>query len=163
MPRVTFTLASAEELPYSDSYFDFVFARGAVLAFEIPKALLELNRVLKPGGKLWISLHRWKDIRWILKETLHAHPVKTVLFGTYVVTNSVLFHSTGKLIRYPLNRSRVMTFQTEKRMRRELEKAGFGAIQISDSKFLVMEADKTGTLLELKEQVHEHGVVGKTA
>jgi ubiquinone/menaquinone biosynthesis C-methylase UbiE len=143
LPRATFTPAKAEELPYEDSYFDFVFARGAVATFEIPKALRELNRVLKPGGKLWISLHRWKDILWILKGTLHAHPIKTFLFGTYVVMNSALFHGTGKLIRYPLNRSRILTFQTERRMRRELQKAGFTAIQVSDNKFFVMEADRT--------------------
>lgn len=163
LPRATFTLAKAEELPYEDSYFDFVFARSAVFVFEIPKNLLELNRVLRPGGKLWISLHRWKDIRWVLKGTLHAHPIKTVLFGAYVLMNSVLFHCTGKLIRYPLNRSRIMTFQTEKRMRRELQRAGFTGIQVPDSKFFVMEADATVTLLQFSKAARQKASVGKIA
>lgn len=162
LPQATFVHARAEELPYEDSYFDFVFARGAVLHFEIPRALRELNRVLEPGGKLWISLHRWKDIRSILKGTLKAHPIKTSLFGAYAAINSVFFHCTGKLIRYPLNRSRIITFQTEKRMRRELQKAGFEAIQVLDSKFLVMEAEKTGALHQLRMVVSQTSV-GKTA
>jgi len=132
------------------------------LHFEIPKALRELNRVLKPGGKLRISLHGWKDIRWILNGTIRAHPIKTSLFGAYAAMNSVFFHCTGTLIRYPLNRSRIMTFQTEKRMRRELQKAGFGAIQVLDSKFLVMEAEKTRALHQLRKVVLQTSL-GKTA
>lgn len=144
LPHAKFSLAKAEELPYEDSYFDFVYARGAVFVFDIPRALRELNRVLKPGGTLWISLHRWKDIRFTLKGTLHRDPLKTIVFGGYVAMNSTLFHYTGKLVRYPLNRSRMMTFQTETRMRRELQKAGFEAIRVSGAKFFVMEADKIG-------------------
>ena len=142
MPQATFSVGRAEKLPYPDSYFDFVFARGAVLAFDIPKALGEFNRVLKAGGRLWLSLHRWKDIRSILVDTLRTRPVRTIFFGAYVAMNSTLFHFTGKPVHYPLNRSRIMTFQTETRMRRELQKAGFGGIRFSSGNFLVVSSDK---------------------
>jgi ubiquinone/menaquinone biosynthesis C-methylase UbiE len=142
LPQATFNHATAEKLPYAGSYFDFVFSRGAVLAFDIPLALREFNRVLKPGGRLWISLHQWKDIRFILDGTWHTHPIKTAIFGIYVALNSALFHYTGRIIRYPLNRSRIVTFQTESRMREELQKAGFGGIRVSRSNYFVMESDK---------------------
>jgi len=142
LPQATFSLARAEELPYPDSYFDFVFSRGATLAFEIPKALLEINRVLRVGGRLWLSLHRWKDIRFILGGDFRARPLRTLAFGAYAAMNSGLFHYTGKLVPYPLNRSRIMTFQTETRMRRELQRAGFGGIRFPEGRFFVVSAYK---------------------
>ena len=60
--------------------------------------------------------------------------------------NSALFHYTGEVVRYPLNRSRIMTFQTEKRMQRELQKAGFAEITFSRGTYLVAEADKVQAL-----------------
>jgi len=142
LPHATFSFAKAEELPYENSYFDFVFARSTAYLLDIPKALGELNRVLRPGGRLWISLHRWGDIRVLLREPFYDHPIKTTAFGTYVAVNSALFHFTGCLVRYPLNRSRIMTFQTEDRMRKELQKAGFGRIRVSGNRFFVIEAEK---------------------
>jgi len=163
LPHATFNIARAEELPYEDSYFDFVFARSSMFAFDIPGALLELNRVLKPGGRLWVSLHRWKDIRFFLRDSLHDHPIKTTVFGAYVAMNSALFHCTGKVARYPLNRSRTMTFQTETRMRRELQKAGFGRIRVSDARFFVIESDKLDPVIRLKEWLGLHKSIRKIA
>ena len=37
VPQATFSVARAEQLPYPDSYFDFVFSRGVTAAIEIPK------------------------------------------------------------------------------------------------------------------------------
>lgn len=163
MPQAKFSYAKAEELPYEDCYFDFVFARSAVFAFDIPRALRELNRILKPGGRLWISLHRWKDIRFFLRDTWHDHPAKTTLLGTYVAINSVLFHYTGRLVRYPLNRSRMMTFQTETRMRRELQKAGFEKLRVSGTRFLVIESEKLDPVIRLKDWLGLHKSMTKSA
>jgi ubiquinone/menaquinone biosynthesis C-methylase UbiE len=146
LPKAQFTLGQAEALPYENSSFDFVFARGVIVATHIPEALIEFNRVLTMGGRLWLSLHRWKDCRFILQGTWDAHPAKTLAMGVYTFGNSALFHYTGTLVHYPLNRSRIMTFQTEKRMRRELQKAGFGEVTFSRGTYLVVEADKVRSL-----------------
>jgi len=74
LPKSKFLLGQAEALPYANASFDFVFARGVILATNIPRALIELNRVLVMGGKLWLSLHRWADCRFILQGTWDAHP-----------------------------------------------------------------------------------------
>jgi SAM-dependent methyltransferase len=148
VPYATFVLGEAEALPFEDSFFDFVFARSVIYTADIPKALREFNRVLEPGGKLWVSLHRWKDCRTILQGNWHAHPVKTVGLGIYAAINGVLFHSLGKVVLYPLNRARMMSFQTETAMRRELGKAGFGAIQFTRGNYLVAEATKLSPILK---------------
>lgn len=153
LPHATFSFARAEELPYESSYFDFVFSRSTICVLNIPKALRELNRVLKPGGHLWISLHRWNDIRFLLRDPFRYHPIKTTVFSAYTAMNSALFHYTGRVMRYPLNPSRIMTFQTEARMRKELQKAGFGNVRVSGTRFFVIESEKLDSVVRLKRQL----------
>ncbi len=51
-------IANAEELPYSDNQFDVVVARQ-ILMFtpDTERAVHEIYRVLKPGGKVLVLLH----------------------------------------------------------------------------------------------------------
>lgn len=144
LPKVKFTFGQAEALPYENSSFDFLFARSVIMNTRIPAALRESNRVLTMGGRVWLSLHRWKDCRFILRGNWDAHPARTLAMGAYVFVNSSLFHCTGKLV--PLKRPRIMTFQTERIMRRELQKAGFGGITFSRGTYLVVEAHKVRSL-----------------
>jgi len=54
--RVVFELASVENLPYKDQFFDHVVCFGAFPHFEDKKeALEEMERVLKTGGTLMIA------------------------------------------------------------------------------------------------------------
>jgi len=54
--RVIFELASVEDLPFKDRFFDQVVCFGAFPHFEDkPEALAEMGRVLKSGGKLIIA------------------------------------------------------------------------------------------------------------
>jgi ubiquinone/menaquinone biosynthesis C-methylase UbiE len=142
LPRAHFALGRAESLPYEDGSFDFLFARGVIVAIDIRAALAEFNRVLAVGGRLWISLYTWQDCCVILKGTWNAHPLGTVAMGAYALASSTLFRYTGKVVRYPLNRSRIMTFQTERRMRLEFAKAGFCDVTFSNGKYVVAEAQK---------------------
>lgn len=49
---------SSEELPFSDSFFDYVIFTEVVEHLVFPQHILnEINRVLKPSGKLIISTH----------------------------------------------------------------------------------------------------------
>ncbi len=54
--RVIFEVASVEDLPYKDRFFDQIVCFGAFPHFEDKgKALEEMNRVLKPQGTLIIA------------------------------------------------------------------------------------------------------------
>ena len=145
LPCGTFVEGRAEKLPYDSATFDMLFSRGVVTTIAIPQALAEFNRVLKPGGKLWLSLHRWRDCRIVLQGGWTEHRVKTLALGAYVIGNSVCFHCSGKMFRYPLNRSRIVSFQTPQRMRKELHRSRFGKITFSYGKYLVVEATKLGS------------------
>lgn len=55
VPQVEFEWADALELPYEDESFDAVtISFGARNLADLPKGLAEMNRVLKPGGRLAI-------------------------------------------------------------------------------------------------------------
>jgi len=53
--RAEFRLGSASSMPFAANEFDFVFCRAAFKNFSEPvRALEEMYRVLKPGGRAWI-------------------------------------------------------------------------------------------------------------
>ena len=65
---------SAENIPFDDSYFDFVVCRSLVHHLETPKiGLKEMFRVLKPGGRIsfWDPHHNivYETVRHIFQHT----------------------------------------------------------------------------------------------
>src|SRR5918993_2372896 len=49
--------AGGESLPFADNSFDFVYSRVALPYMNIPTVMDEVRRVLRPGGRLWLTLH----------------------------------------------------------------------------------------------------------
>jgi ubiquinone/menaquinone biosynthesis C-methylase UbiE len=77
---VNFVRADALMLPFPDGHFDFVLSVGALcFAKDEDKALLEMRRVLKPGGRLVVGvLNKWspwallRRIKGLFKKTIYA-------------------------------------------------------------------------------------------
>jgi SAM-dependent methyltransferase len=66
----------ALDLPYDDGTFDFVIA--SEILEHVPaddRAIDELIRVLKPGGRLAITVPRWlpEKVCWMLSDSYHAN------------------------------------------------------------------------------------------
>jgi len=52
-----FCCANLRDIPFKDGYFDYIFSFGLIEHFEDPnKILSEFHRVLKPGGRIFISV-----------------------------------------------------------------------------------------------------------
>ena len=68
-PNFTFTVADAQTLPFDDATFDAVVANHMLYHVpDLPRALSEVRRVLKPGGRLFAAtngkdhLHELDDL-----------------------------------------------------------------------------------------------------
>ncbi len=53
--EVDFRIAPAEETTHENSSFDVVTANQCLLYFDLPQAILEMRRVLRPDGQIMIS------------------------------------------------------------------------------------------------------------
>ncbi len=67
LPRVSLYNAPAEQLPFGDCFFDAVICVGAIEYTEYKRALSEMLRVLRPGGRLIVAFsnnrspyHLWR-------------------------------------------------------------------------------------------------------
>ena len=65
LTNVQFQLAPATLLPYADNYFDLAISTQVYeYVAEIQAALLELHRVMRPGGRALIIDTDWHSILW---------------------------------------------------------------------------------------------------
>lgn len=70
LPKVPLVAAVAERLPFRDSTVDAVVAAQAFHWFDIPRAMEEMHRVLRPGGAvglLWNA--RDESVDWVRRAT----------------------------------------------------------------------------------------------
>jgi SAM-dependent methyltransferase len=114
-PHRLFVVGNGCRLPFASGIFDRVIANVALPYMNIPKALSEIRRVLKPDGRLWASLH---PANFTLLELRRAfpRPLPTIR-GCAVLMNGAVFHMSG----YSLGES----FQTKRGIRLALMREGF--------------------------------------
>lgn len=126
-PDRQFLCCRAESLPFSDSSFERAVSSLAIPYTNIPLALGEIQRVLIPGGSLFMSVH---PARFTLKELRQAFPHPSAsLYRLYVLANGLIFHASGRTVGLP--NGRVESFQTIRGLRLALKRAGFVEIAVS--------------------------------
>jgi len=143
-PFLGLSVARGEAIPFRKSYFDLVFSRVALPYCNIAVALPEIHRVLKPGGRLWVSLHTWEIEReQLLSAVRSMHPLR-IVDRMYVILNGLIFAHTGHCYPRPWN-GRIESFQTVRGFKCALIKAGFQAdsMQVRGRNFIV-EAERLG-------------------
>jgi SAM-dependent methyltransferase len=129
-PHVHFVSSYGERLPFKSEQFDHILSIVALPYMDIPLALSEFARVLKPSGTIFVTLHP-SDFVWReLADSFRSLNWQNIVYRPYVLLNGVLFHFTGKVMRFPLKRSRIESFQTPRGMGLALQAAGFGEIKI---------------------------------
>jgi ubiquinone/menaquinone biosynthesis C-methylase UbiE len=127
-PHMRLCVGKAEELPWNDEMFDLVVSRVTLPLTNIPVALGEIRRVLKPGGLAYLAMHDVHHQTHWLRGAVKARAVKRVVdMALYVFPASVLFNLTGLCVGRPWN-GLFETFQTTTRMTKSLESAGFSQV-----------------------------------
>ncbi|MFN0085090.1 MAG: class I SAM-dependent methyltransferase [Blastocatellia bacterium] len=134
---IHFIKGSGERLPFRDKSFDLVISRVTIPYTEIPVALEEVFRVLRPNGQAWLTLHGLPLLRQWTFQALRRGSPRGIAYHVYIGLNSLLFHLTGRVFRYPLNRARCESVQTGRGVVKAMRKAGFGQIEIENREFFV--------------------------
>jgi len=139
--RVAYVQARGEQLPLASDTFDLVISRVSLPYMNVRGALAELARVLAPGGTAWFVLHPLSKALRELGESVRALEWRTALHRLYVLANGALLHVAGFDLPSPFS-GRRESFQTEARVRAELEALGFEDVQVKCRKFFVVTARK---------------------
>ncbi len=78
--NVKFEHASVVDIPFPDNYFDYVLSSGVILLADNPYgAFLELKRVLKPGGKLFLSVYGKRGLKWLFKVDIWRYTICKII------------------------------------------------------------------------------------
>jgi ubiquinone/menaquinone biosynthesis C-methylase UbiE len=74
-------VASVLEIPYNDKHFDYVVSSGVIHHTPDPyKGFQELVRVLKPGGKIFLSVYGKGGLKWFTNDVFRYTICKIVPF-----------------------------------------------------------------------------------
>ena len=132
-PNINLMEGSGESLPFPDDYFDLVYSRVALPCMQVSKALKEINRVLKPGGDVWLSL---MGVNHLSRKTrLH---LKQIAYDVFVLINGTLFNLFGT----QLPGKRKETFQTKGGIERAMRRVGLTARTTQSAIHLTAEGKK---------------------
>lgn len=126
---VRFVVADGHGLPFPSGFFDLVISRVAFPYLNIPIALREVARVLRSGGRLWMTLHPMRMAGMRILGSLKAGRLHDVAYQSYAVANGLALTYLGRQFRYPLNRRHMESVQTLQGAARALSEAGFASIE----------------------------------
>jgi ubiquinone/menaquinone biosynthesis C-methylase UbiE len=135
-PEVGFVCGRGESIPFRDNAFDLVFSEVALPYMNIPAAVSEIARVIRPGGAIWLKLHRARFVQREMGTSFRKLHFRDVLYRGYVLANGLCLHVAGVNVSVGW---RCESFQTERGMQQILSRCGFSKIvaQQSPTTFVV--------------------------
>jgi len=110
-----------------------VVARVSLLFSNLGLSLPEIRRVLRKGGRIWITLHPF-SMAW--KHAKDYKNLKAWIYFGYIIVNSLFYHLIQKQFSVY---GHCESFQTKHGLRRGLERCGFDEIEIqcSSARFVI--------------------------
>jgi ubiquinone/menaquinone biosynthesis C-methylase UbiE len=127
-PKLRLAVSAGEKLPYRDASFDLVMCRVALPYMHIPSALGEFSRVLSDNGELWLAFHDMQMFKEHLVEAVKSGNARSLLYTAYALGNSFLLLA-HRQIQYPLNRSRIESYQSGWILSKSLRRAHFNSVR----------------------------------
>jgi len=121
--RLQLEVAGAERIPLDAGTVDLAMCRVSLPYTDVPRALAEMRRVLRPGGRIWLTLHDRRTVLGYLGEAWRARSVARLAHVLYILGNGWLFELTGRVLPY-LN-GRYESWQSPGAVSRRLARLGF--------------------------------------
>lgn len=122
---IRFVCSAGERLPLRSASVDLVFSRVSLPYMNVPRALAEMRRVLRDGGRLWLTLHDRRRTVVRLREAWRARSARQVLAGLYILGNGWLLKTCGVLV--PFGPGRYESWQDPAALARMLARHGLRA------------------------------------
>lgn len=123
--NISISVSSIYGLKFADGFFDAIFCYGVIFLSPWKKTLKEFSRVLKPGGKVYLSANGfgWYKNLWF------NQPNKTTDYDPQLVVAKVLYNTWKYNNGYPVDPGIGIIIQTNE-LKTELQRNGFTDIQI---------------------------------
>lgn len=123
--------ASVLEIPFSDNYFDYVVCSGVIHHTPNPKkGFQELVRVLKPGGRIFLSVYGKWGLKWFANDLFRYTICRLIPFSMLEIIFKFVGVPANKRYNILDNLYVPYCFRfTEKEIRNWLVDAGFENIQ----------------------------------
>jgi SAM-dependent methyltransferase len=137
--NISLLCAAAENLPFPDEYFDFIFSRVTLPYTNLQRVLREISRTLKPGGDTWLALQSFSILRRRFLQALMHMNIREIASCSYVLLNGLLLALFGLQLSL-LGRNE--TYQTISGMTSALNRVGLTCTSIETGKFFIMNAAK---------------------
>jgi len=138
--HVHFASASGEDLPFTDAAFDMVISRVALYYRNIPRALAEISRVLRPGGQVWVSVNPPSFAFQRMASAIREGSVRGFVFSLYTLANAFSLQIANRLLMWPFGRKRYESVLTTMGVRRAFKRAGFKDTNVERNRFFVVTA-----------------------
>ncbi len=119
---ILFAVSDGRLLPLPSAMFDLVFSRVALPYTDVPQTLREMCRVLRPGGRVWLTLHGQGVVLGYMAEALRARQPKRLLHATYSLMNGYLLKYFGVVV--PFITGRYESWQDPQAIRELLIREG---------------------------------------
>jgi ubiquinone/menaquinone biosynthesis C-methylase UbiE len=121
--RIQFIHASAHRIPLPSRTFDLVYSRVSLPYTNIPRAIKEIRRVLRKGGRVWMTLHDRSMAARYMREAIRTRNVKRLVHVAYILANGFLLKHLGRVV--PFITGRYESWQDPAAMEALLVRHGF--------------------------------------
>lgn len=125
--NVAFIRSSGEEIPFEDNTFDVVICRVALPYMDNKKAISEIGRILRPGGRLLLKTHTPMFYIGMMKRRIRDLSIKQMIYPVICLIGGTWHWLTGKQLKGGLWKGKEV-FQTTGIVTREAGESGMRVV-----------------------------------